>query len=103
MSNAPISPLRYPGGKSRISIFIEDLINLNNIDNCTIYELYAGGAGASLNALFSGVCDRIVLNDLDYHIYSFWHSILNNTSDFIDLIENTQVKCRFMAYSKAHL
>jgi DNA adenine methylase len=91
MKNIPVSPLRYPGGKSSISSFIEDLINLNNINNCTLYELYAGGAGASLNILFSGVCKRIVLNDLDYHVYSFWASALNHTEEFIKLIEKTPI------------
>ncbi len=86
-----VSPLRYPGGKSRIATFVEDLINLNNLEDCTIYELYAGGAGASLSALFSGVCQNIVLNDLDYHIYAFWSSILNHTERFIRMIERTPV------------
>jgi len=89
--NSPISPLRYPGGKAKISTFIGDLININNINNCTICELYAGGSGASLSALFSGFCKRIFINDLDYHIYSFWSSILNSTNAFISLIENTPV------------
>lgn len=86
-----LSPLRYPGGKSKISSFIEDLILLNNLEGCTLYELYAGGAGASLNVLFSKLCDKIILNDLDYHIYSFWYSILNKPEEFIHLIENTVI------------
>jgi len=86
-----ISPLRYPGGKSRLSSFMEDLILLNNLENKTIYEMYAGGAGASLNLLFSGITNNIVLNDLDYHIYAFWYSILNHTEEFIGLIENVDV------------
>jgi DNA adenine methylase len=86
-----ISPLRYPGGKSRLSDFMEDLILLNNLENQTIYEMYAGGAGASLNLLFAGITSNIVLNDLDYHIYAFWYSILNHTNEFIQLIENTEV------------
>lgn len=85
------TPLRYPGGKGRISNFIEDIILLNNLDGCTLYELYAGGAGASINLLFTGLCEKIVLNDLDYHIYAFWYSILNETEKFIELIHNTKV------------
>lgn len=91
MSSTAISPLRYPGGKSRISTFIEDIINLNDLNDCTIYELYAGGAGASLNALFSGVCDKIVLNDLDKHIYWFWKSVKFHTDELIKLINDTAV------------
>ena len=86
-----LSPLRYPGGKSRIAGFIEDIILLNNLENCTMYELYAGGAGASLTALFSGVCSKIVLNDLDPHIYNFWLSLLEKTDEFVQLIEDIEV------------
>lgn len=86
-----ISPLRYPGGKSRISKFLEDLILLNNLEDCYIYELYAGGAGASLKLLLSGICQKVILNDLDYHIYSFWHSILNHPDKFIQKIVDTKV------------
>lgn len=86
-----ISPLRYPGGKSRLSNFMEDLILLNNLENSVLYEMYAGGAGASLNLLFNGMVSSIVLNDLDYHIYAFWYSILNNTENFINKIESTNI------------
>jgi len=85
------SPLRYPGGKTRLTTFLEDIILLNNLENCTFYELYAGGAGVSLNLLFSGICNRIVLNDLDFHIYAFWYSILNDTENFLRLLSDTPV------------
>ena len=77
------SPLRYPGGKTKLTTFLEDIILLNNLENCTFYELYAGGAGTSLNLLFSGICNKIVLNDLDFHVYAFWDSILNDTDNFL--------------------
>lgn len=95
------TPLRYPGGKGKISGFIEDIILLNNLDNCTFYELYAGGAGASINLLFTGLCEKIVLNDLDYHIYAFWHSILNETEGFIKLIQDTTVDVKNWKAQKA--
>ena len=89
--NFAISPLRYPGGKSKISPFLEDIILLNNLDGATIYELYAGGAGASINLLSTGISKKIVLNDLDIHIYAFWYSLLNETDLFIKSIIDTDV------------
>ena len=85
------SPLRYPGGKASLSDFLRDIISHNNIEKCTYFELYAGGAGAALELLFSKVVDKIVLNDADYHIYAFWHSILNETEAFVSLINETTV------------
>lgn len=89
--NKSVSPLRYPGGKTRLSGFIEDIFLLNNLERCTLYEMYAGGSGASLSLLFSGVVSRIVLNDLDFHIYSFWHSVLNETENLIRFIKDSAV------------
>jgi len=85
------SPLRYPGGKSRLTNFLEDIILINNLEGCTLYELYAGGAGASLNLLIAGLCKKIVLNDLDFHLFAFWKSILEETNEFIKLIRDTEV------------
>lgn len=86
-----LSPLRYPGGKSRVAQFLEDLIVLNNLENITLFEFYAGGAGASLDLLNRNIVDHIVLNDLDYHIYAFWKSVLNETENFISFIEKTEI------------
>jgi DNA adenine methylase len=85
------SPLRYPGGKANLSDFLRSIITRNNIENGVYFELYAGGAGAALELLFSGIIDKIVLNDADYHIYAFWHSILNETDAFIALINETNI------------
>lgn len=70
---------------------MEDILLLNNLEGCTLYELYAGGAGASLNILFSGLCNNLVLNDLDFHIYAFWYSILNKTEEFLRLVKDTKI------------
>lgn len=92
MINSPYkTPLRYPGGKGKIAPFIEDLIVLNGLDDCILYELYSGGAGASIQTLLSGLCRKVVLNDLDYHIYAFWKSLLQNTDDLIKRIIDCKV------------
>ena len=70
------SPLRYPGGKSRVSKFIEKLIEENGLEKGTYVEPFAGGAGVALNLLFSGVVDKVFINDKDKSIYAFWYSIL---------------------------
>lgn len=86
-----VSPLRYPGGKAKIANFLQDVILLNNLENSTVYELYAGGAAASLSLLLANSCQQVVLNDLDKHIYAFWYAVLNETDELVSLIENTAV------------
>jgi DNA adenine methylase len=89
MRNA--SPLRYPGGKWRLSEFFEQLIRRNFPRTPSYSEAYAGGASLALSLLFSGAVTRIWLNDLDPAIYAFWHSVVNRTQELTKLIETTKV------------
>lgn len=84
------SPLRYPGGKASLSLFLASLLRENKISECYV-EPYAGGSGAALTLLMLEKVDTIIINDLDRAIYSFWKSILNSTDEFIDKIKKTRV------------
>ena len=83
------SPLRYPGGKSRLAPFISLLIQKSQIINPIYVEPFAGGAGVALSLLLNSVVDEIVINDYDKAIYSVWRALLTETDRFIELIENT--------------
>ncbi|MCX8588443.1 MULTISPECIES: DNA adenine methylase [unclassified Gilliamella] len=85
------SPLRYPGGKSQLASFVANLIDINNLKNCTYIEPFSGGAGIAIELLLTNQVKRIVLNDYDKSIYSIWYSILNHTDKLISLIENTPI------------
>ena len=86
---ATVTPLRYPGGKSKTYSYIKELIQSNN---CTTYiEPYAGGAGVAISLLLNNDVDRIMINDFDKSIYAFWYSVLYETENLIDLIEQTEI------------
>lgn len=85
------SPLRYPGGKTFLFPFFENVIKDNNLEKVTYIEPFAGGAGAALALLMSNKVERIVINDLDKTIYSFWKSSIFHSSRFIKKIESTPV------------
>lgn len=89
MSNP--SPLRYPGGKNRLSNFISLAIQNLNIQNCTYVEPFAGGAGVALSLLLNGTVERIVINDYDKAIYSFWRAVKQEPFELINLIQNTPI------------
>ena len=57
----------------------------------TYIEPFAGGAGLSLKLLLNNDVKRIVINDFDPAIYSFWYSILYETDAFCDLIDSTPI------------
>ena len=81
------SPLRYPGGKSKIAPFVALLIEKSNISECTYIEPFAGGAGVALFLLFEGIAADVVINDYDKAIYSMWKAILCETESFINLVK----------------
>ena len=85
------SPLRYPGGKSRLIDFIKSIIDHNDLRNGTYIEPFSGGAAIALSLAIDGYMERVVINDFDRSIYAFWYSILNYTELFIDRIKNTQL------------
>lgn len=82
-----LSPLRYPGGKASLTGFLRDVIDLNGLTGADYFEPYAGGAGAALQLLALGTVSTIHINDIDPRIYAFWHSALNDTDRFIEMIE----------------
>lgn len=85
------TPLRYPGGKSVITPFIEELLEINSMKNAAYAEPYAGGAGAAINLLLRNKVDTIKINDASIAIYSFWYFLIAETEKFIKLIESTEV------------
>lgn len=82
------SPLRYPGGKNKLSVFIAHLCAENNIRDYYI-EPYSGGASVALYLLFEKYVNNIIINDKDKSIYAFWFSILNFNDEFCALIRDT--------------
>jgi DNA adenine methylase len=85
------SPLRYPGGKTFLFPFFDKIIKENKLKNITYIEPFAGGAGAALALLFLEKVERIVINDLNKAIYSFWKSAIFDSEKFIRKIDRTPV------------
>ncbi|MDL4842792.1 DNA adenine methylase [Aquibacillus rhizosphaerae] len=93
------SPLRYPGGKTQMKKFVVDILKENTIHENYV-EPFAGGSGVALFLLFNNYVNRIYINDLDPCIYSFWNSVLNQTTEFIKLIEETPVTLKEWHYQR---
>lgn len=85
------TPLRYPGGKGKLTDYIRTVIEKNSLTDCNYVEAYAGGAGIGINLLQLEYATEIHLNDINPSIYAFWHSVLNNTTDLVSLITETEV------------
>lgn len=85
------TPLRYPGGKGKLSNFMLNVIEVNNLSSIHYAEPYAGGAGLALKLLSLNVAEKIILNDINLSVYAFWHSVLNNADVLCSMIDNTPV------------
>ena len=80
------SPLRYPGGKTKLYNYVKSLIESNGMIGETYIEPFAGGSGLALKLLFNNDVKRIVINDLDPAIYAFWYCVLNNADQMCEFI-----------------
>lgn len=74
------TPLRYPGGKNRLTGFLRHVIQSGGWDQRTYAEPYAGGAGAAISLLIDCVVPRIAINDLDPAIFAFWKTATEDSA-----------------------
>lgn len=81
-----VTPLRYPGGKSVLSTYVADLIDVSGCHD-TYVEPYAGGAGIALRLLAAGRVSRVVINDFDANVHAFWDSVVNDHARFMRLFD----------------
>lgn len=80
--SAAASPLRYPGGKAALAGFFADIIKRVGIRSTTYIEPYAGGVGAGIVLLQKGLVRKLVINDIDPAVYSFWKSVTEQPKEF---------------------
>lgn len=91
---ATSTPLRYPGGKSQLRPFVRSAINYTGKRIDSYCEPYCGGAGIAIDLLLKGDVSEIVINDADPAIYSFWRSVIHESSRLINDLQNVDVSIR---------
>ncbi|MBQ4796667.1 DNA adenine methylase, partial [Pectobacterium versatile] len=57
------TPLRYPGGKGKLSYYIKSLLEANLITDGYYVEPYAGGAAIALDLVVNEYVRNIIIND----------------------------------------
>jgi len=87
----PYSPLRYPGGKAKLTALLVRVMEHNGIRNAEYVEPFAGGAGAALRLLCEEYVDSIIINDADVRIWAFWEAITRHNEQFLDLLRDVSV------------
>lgn len=85
------TPLRYPGGKTRLAPYVTGIFTENSLVDGHYVEPYAGGAGLAVSLLVNGYARYIHLNDIDPSIFAVWHSIVNETEAFCKYIHDVNI------------
>lgn len=85
------TPLRYPGGKTRLAPYVTEIFTENSLVDGHYVEPYAGGAGLAVSLLVNGYARYIHLNDIDPSIFAVWHSIVNETEALCKYIHDVNI------------
>jgi DNA adenine methylase len=85
------SPLRYPGGKSKLTAYVLETMKLNGLEGAVYVEPFAGGCSIAWYLLLNGHARKVYINDLDPAIHAFWYCVLYKTDELCELIRTTSV------------
>ena len=86
MSKLIKTPLRYPGGKSRVSELLVDLMP----DFKEYREPFLGGGSVFLTAKQKHPDAKYWVNDLYYDLYCFWYEVQRDNPDLVKEIRETR-------------
>ncbi len=96
-----LSPLRYPGGKSKLIDYLYSQLCQDQLD--TFVEVFAGGASLGLSLLDANVVHRLILNDKSLAVYSFWKTVLECPQELISRLQGPLPTHRDLEFAKTEL
>ena len=85
------SPLRYPGGKTKLIAYILETLEINDLVGGAYVEPFAGGAGIAWYLLLNEKVKHVCINDLNASVHAFWYCVLNETQELSQRIMETPV------------
>jgi len=74
-----------------MSGYISRSIERNNLFPELFVEPFAGGASVALAQLYSGLVDRVALNDRDPLVAAFWQTLFFDTDWLVDQVWKTEI------------
>lgn len=86
-----LSPLRYPGGKTKLAEYVKALFRHNRLMGGHYVEPYAGGASIALELVIHEFAEHVHINDLDPSVWAFWSSVLDDCDALCRKISETPV------------
>ena len=80
--------------------FLTTLLLQNGLHSKPYIEPFAGGSGLALKLLCRGYVSRVILNDYDYRLYSFWSTLFTENERLIDWLNSVEVTVNNWDYYK---
>ena len=97
-----VTPLRYPGGKSRLLWYVENFLKSNHISPDIVCEPYAGAASISVGLIQRGIVNSAHICEKDPLIVAYWNAIKFHFDDFVESVKAVEVSmdtwCAFKKY-----
>lgn len=97
-----LSPLRYPGGKAKLTAYLSRLLAAQPKRPRNYAEPFAGGAGAALKLLVAEEVRMIHLNDLSPGIAALWRAVFSDTERLADRIERQDASMESWRWARAN-
>lgn len=88
---ATYTPIRYPGGKTKIYPLVKSIIDGNGFGDRTYAEAFAGGAGLAMKLLLKGDVPSVIINDIDRAVYCMWDAVVNRSEDLCAFVNDAEV------------
>lgn len=86
-----LSPLRYPGGKRRLTPYVAASLDANGLEPDLLVEPFAGGASVALELLATGKVKKIALAERDPYVAAFWQTVFFDSEWLCERIGNVDV------------
>jgi DNA adenine methylase len=84
------TPIRYPGGKSKIYPVVDRILEATGLVGATWAEPFCGGAGLAMRLLLKGRVSRVLINDLDPAVFSMWVAIVERPAELCAFLRSTR-------------
>ena len=82
-SVAQLSPFRYPGGKTWFVPRFREWMHAQPKRTEILIEPFVGGGIISLTAAAEGLCDAVVMVELDPQVAAVWQTILSKDAEWL--------------------
>lgn len=80
-----LSPLRYPGGKSRAINILKEHVHQYYPDRRICISPFLGGGSFELSMMSE--CDHVYANDKFFPLYTFWNEWKTNSVNLVDAVQ----------------